>query len=158
MKKRIIVNLVLATLLIISVILTGCNKTTGGGAFYDETTGNFVTFGFNAQPVGEPYLDDSGEYVQDAKGHFTLIDHTIKTKIKGAFNITGAVQSGFETESAFSGTCMVNREGPYDLYGHFLDAGEGNPGDYLAILWDSGYYSGYLEDGSDIVVHVPQAD
>jgi len=46
----------LLLILALVIVTFGCielypsEKTTGGGLFYDSTTGNIITFGFNAQP------------------------------------------------------------------------------------------------------------
>jgi len=88
-KIRVALALLLVALLAITAIgsndvlakapLEG-DKTTGGGWFYDDTTGDKITFSFTAQP-GEQV----NQYWLEAKGTFTLIDHASKNKIKGTF-------------------------------------------------------------------------
>lgn len=109
----------LVLLIIIGLIgMTGCieypsQKTTGGGWFFDSTTGNKITFGFNAQPIEDG----------DAQGKFQLIDHVDKTRVHGTFFITHDVTAP-DSSALFEGTCSINGSGDYDLYVIFLDLGE----------------------------------
>ena len=110
---------ILLSIAILTLLVAGCfggNKTTGGGWFEDFETGNYVTFGFNVQPVGEPYfiedLGPEGAWVRDAKGQFQLIDQTLGIKIQGAFS-TASVDLTITDSSAFMGTCSVNGVGSH---------------------------------------------
>jgi hypothetical protein len=171
MKRGIILSILLVAVLLMSTAFIGCDKATGGGSFYDEATGDLITFGFNAQPVGDPYLAEVGSpyyipgeetWIQDAKGNLSLVDHnkTAKVKIKVNFSVTIPEPSEYGL-SAFGGNCTINGDGPYYFGAVFTDVGEGYSGDYIQIGWNDfatlddllGSYSGYLNEGSDIVVH-----
>lgn len=105
--KRLLVLLFLATALVSG--LTGCEKVTGGGWFYNEgDPTQKVTFGFNAHP-GDPIADDPGW--SRAKGQFQLNDHANKRKIHGEFSQTWGEMfddAGYSGASMFFGTCSVN--------------------------------------------------
>jgi hypothetical protein len=147
------VKLVLICILVVAltVFLLGCPKTTGGGGFIDENTGDKITFGFNAQPVGAPLPDGS----QNAKGQFELIDHTTKINIHGDFTITDATTN--DGASIFAGNCSVNGVEGYTIGIAVTDNGKPgvDPGDYISVevSGPSDYsYSGYLQQGN-IKVH-----
>jgi hypothetical protein len=167
MKKRIVAGLFLIAILTMTISLTGCDKTTGGGQFTADSLsvgptgslqGNFCTFGFNAQPVNQPYPGGEGAIL--AKGNFQFVDHKSKTNVHGDFQVTleGSNNNG---STDFAGLCTVNKEGPF-VFGavftpgqqdkvlievfkvsSFADVDLGNP-------WYT--YSGTLNHGS-IVVH-----
>ena len=109
--KSVLVAFLVAALALIG---TGCSKTTGGGWFIDEgmSSGNKITFGFNAQPTG-------GEL---AKGQFQLIDHGSKVRIHGSFE--GTYEETDPIESFFWGTCTIDGEGPYSLQLRVEDLGK----------------------------------
>ncbi len=153
-----VIKITLALLVVIGLIVAavGCEKTTGGGWFYNN--GNIdqkVTFGFNAQPVGD----------MDAKGQFELQDHSTKTNIHGTFNATlgGSNANGL---TQFTGTCKIDGQGGHTFAVWFYDAGEPGPnnGDGLAVWIDPSStdpvtlalttptYTGTL-DGGNIQVH-----
>ncbi len=115
---------ILFSILILTLLVAGCfggNKATGGGWFYDDTTGNYVTIGFNGQYVGEPYLVEDllpgsegpeDALVRDAKGQFQLTDHTLGVYIHGTFT-TASSDLSVTDNSVFMGTCSVNEVGSY---------------------------------------------
>jgi hypothetical protein len=99
-------------------VLAGCidypsQKTTGGGWFTDNITGNKVNFGFNAQPIDET----------EAKGKFQLVDSANKVRIHGTLDTTLEVTSP-DVSAHFQGTCSINGEGSYNLTAYFIDIGE----------------------------------
>lgn len=65
-KKRVILSLLLVSILLITLGLTACGNTFGGGVveFYDEDWGNndsyTGTFQVNARTTGEPFIDPIG--------------------------------------------------------------------------------------------------
>jgi hypothetical protein len=102
MKKLLKYVVCLAILVMVVVLLTGCEgKVTGGGWFINECgEGTKCTFGFNAQ----------GEYDEDErcgvyKGQFQFNDHngtkihiremTYLMEIFGAYNFTGYDKEGY---------------------------------------------------------------
>ena len=108
-----------------AVVFTGCDKTTGDGWFYNYgNEDQKVTFGFNAQPVGEPYLvPGTAIYGQNAKGEFQLVDHANKIKIHGTFTITLAYDPTlYEGYQVFGGAASVNGEEGFGVTGYFYDA------------------------------------
>lgn len=170
MKKGIFFGLLLAAVLVVPLIFTGCDKTTGGGTFtvsifpediaqmftyYDiyhptDSLNHRCTFGFNAQPVGD--LEAGG-----AKGQFQFIDHTAKLNIHGTFNET---ISGSNPLTIFGGNCTIGKE-VYRFGAEFLDGKWiGYPVDavYIVVVNSDDSikysYSGFL-DGGNIVVHIP---
>jgi hypothetical protein len=169
MKKRTIAILLLVVVLGVTGMLTGCYKTTGGGSFTaDETSsaglpGHFCTFGFNAQPVNQPYPGYEATFIY-AKGNFEFHDHTAKTSIKGDFSATWAITNA--TSSQFAGLCTINKQGPYAFAATFTDNGPGQQ-DYVSLMVVNSssladlilpplyQYDGTLDPGSDIVVHAP---
>jgi hypothetical protein len=167
MKVRL--GLVILLVVSLAVFTLGCPKTTGGGWFYDEDTGDKITFGFNAKPVGAPY--NCGRYgdemnCQDAKGKFQLVDHNDPlvedddTVVHGSFFVTVEGESvwGYVT---FGGTCRVNGTGEYDfdvvLYDE--DLGGLGQGDWVELtIYNVGgenlYYSGNVAaGGGNIKIH-----
>ena len=109
----ILFSIAILTLLTAGCIGFGGYKTTGGGWFEAFETGNYVTFGFNVQPVGEPYWDkDLQADVWDAKGQFQLIDHTLRIRIHGTFSAASADLT-ITDNSVFMGTCSVNGVGSH---------------------------------------------
>jgi hypothetical protein len=158
--------MVLVFIILLVSVTAGCveiggNKATGGGWFIDEETESFITFGFNAMPIGDPYInEDLQEEVRDVKGQFQLIDHTDKIKIHGTFNY-GSPDLDITDTSAFIGECFVDKDGPH-LFGVLLTVEAEGSSVYLWIdmndnLIDDGeptdkYYSGDLEGGS-IKIH-----
>ena len=100
--------------------LSGCLKMTGGGWFIDGE-GDFVNFGFTAQPDGEPTGNCDGypfpfpqvPTCQPAKGRLTLIDHggmsgeprMIRGEFTGTYNPIGGNP---EDGSQFTGTVLVD--------------------------------------------------
>ena len=131
--KYLLVGLLIAVLAFAGV---GCSKVTGGGQFIDEQTGNKVTFGFNAQP-----LEGGESPFTNAKGHFHLVDHGSKMKIKGTFD-TGHISPSIDPDdptlpptSWFSGTCSIDGEGEYPFEVTAIDNGKPglDEGDYVLI-------------------------
>ena len=127
--------------------LSGCFKTTGGGWFIDGSDGDLVTFGFTAQPDGEPtgfcdgYLFPFPQVptCQPAKGRLTLIDHGGESGephiIRGTFTGTYAPESGNPVDgSQFAGTALVDGE-EWLLGMRVTDNGEpGLDGDFIFIM------------------------
>jgi hypothetical protein len=199
MHRKLFIGLLLSLVVIFPLMFTGC-KTTGGGSFYDYYgySGDYYTFGLQAQPVGEPYSgpwpqnsdNNSGVFnyvkLQDAKGQITLQNHTQKFKIKGSFK--GAMVLDPEIEippeaempsgaSIFTGTYTgsipgVEGTGPFTMLAMFTDSSSGYFSDDMiqVAFYNGPWYNqdendnftmaepifgcgGYLEPGSDIVVH-----
>jgi len=121
---KIKLPIILVSVFLLASVTSGCieiggNKATGGGWFIDEVTENFVTFGFNAKPIGDPYYNEDLETeVRDVKGQFQLVDHTDKIKIHGTFNC-GSPDLDVTDNSALIGECFVDNNGPH-LFGSFL--------------------------------------
>ena len=166
MKVKLLFFLIIVAALTMSSFACLFAKTTGGGAFYDED-GNYVTFGFNAQPVGEPYTVDEVTF-QDAKGQFQLVNHTTKTKINGSFTDALVDVESEDLATLFWGTCTVNKQGPFTFQAAFYDSNM-DPESYDTIgIWVdiNGNYDfgdegdlgmgGELLEGSDIVIHTPK--
>jgi hypothetical protein len=120
----------------------GFNKTTGGGWFIDDTTGNKITLGFTAQPTG----------VGTAKGGFQIVDHGTKTDLHGTFTATstGAGDAGYTT---FAGTCTMDGVDS-DFMVWFFDGGQGKAGTGDKIGIQVGSFIGYgVLQGGNIQVH-----
>jgi hypothetical protein len=131
-------SLLLATILF-ATGLAGCNKMTGGGWIIDDLSGNFINFGFNAQPVGEP--DGScelpaAEPCWAAKGKLTIVDHGNvdgqPKRLKGDFTATYTGQGPFACEETANTPCTSEFVGNAILSGQSLvfrmritDNGEG---------------------------------
>ena len=157
-----IFKIALAIILMVGLLAgtMGCKKTTGGGWFIDEFTGNKVTFGFNAQPVGEPWIDPYGNWYRDAKGQFQLIDHGAKIRIHGTFTTTWAEDGTNETDFV-SYDASVNGVGGYGVCVLLRDYGEPGPsaGDAIAIPWVRDSFGNVVYDaqgylgGGNIQVH-----
>ncbi|WP_405232039.1 hypothetical protein [Lentisalinibacter salinarum] len=149
-KKRIITNFALAT--ITALALSGCNKITGGG-WLEGIDGGLVSFGFNAQPVGEApgecEFSPFGPSVAcwPAKGHFNLIDHgSVSGKpmqIRGSFTGTYTGQSPLACEeqapevcgSIFTGEAVVDGYS-YAMRLRITDNGQGSGtiGDFFELF------------------------
>jgi len=147
-KVRYALVLLLAFALMVGV---ACFKTTGGGWFIDQE-GNKITFGFTAQPVGEP-----GDITQEAKGKFQLVDHGTKTRIHGTFTTTFTVSDTPSTESFFWGPCTVNGVDGYSFYVMVSDYGEPalSAGDEIEIKVmgeEEHFHYGFLR-GGNIQIH-----
>ena len=132
-------------------------KSTGGGevnlpvSWLDDEDNwqegeNRVSFGFNAIPFGdktEILNNPLGNYSQEVKGQFHLVDHDLKWNIKGEFaSMLGwypPVQE-WNTGPIF-GTCTINGEGPYEFTLNLNDWGEAGPiaQDWIS-LWINGKY------------------
>jgi hypothetical protein len=175
MKKKLILGVLLAATLIVSLGFTGCSKTTGGGSFYDlmSETDDFWTFGFNAQPVGEPSeepiatieLEGDEEpllvtvYQQGAKGQMSLVNHTEGYKVKVTFDktlnftLSSEVVSGDLPVSLFFGPAMIKTQGmendldgSYSVIALFEDYSDGssNPG-FLELIIGEGDALEFIE-------------
>ncbi len=128
----ILFSIAILTLLTAGCIEGGGNKTTGGGWFVGmdteqnlPTEGNYVTFGFNVKPVGEPYWDEVLEgWLSDAKGQFQMIDHTLRIRIHGTFSAASADLT-ITDNSVFMGTCSVNGVGSHMFVVMFDDEESG---------------------------------
>ena len=146
--------------------LSGCFKTTGGGWFIDGE-GDMVTFGFNAQPDGEPtgFCDGSPlpfpqvPTCQPAKGRLTLIDHgsasgephMIRGNFTGTYNpIGGNPGDG----SQFTGTVLV--DGVEWILGmRVTDNGEpGAQGDFIFLMLEPAATA----DGAPDLVYIGQIE
>lgn len=141
--KRKFAVLTIATAML---ALSGCFKMTGGGWFLDGE-GDMVTFGFTAQPDGEPTGFCDGfpfpfpqvPTCQPAKGRLTLIDHGNASgeprMIRGEFTGTYNPASGNPGDgSQFAGTVTVDGE-DWILGMRVTDAGEpGVPGDFVFLM------------------------
>ena len=142
--------------------LSGCFKTTGGGWFVDDE-GDFVNFGFTAQPDGEPTGQCDGSpfpfpqvpTCQPAKGRLTLIDHggasgephMIRGDFTGTYNPFGGNP---EDGSQFTGTVMVDGE-PWLLGMRVTDNGEpGIQEDFVFIMLEEAATA----DGTPDLVYV----
>jgi hypothetical protein len=174
MKKRLVLSLFLLGAMAGAAILTGCNKTTGGGSFIADSTsfttisnsivylqGDRCTFGFNAQPTSQPF-DDGG---LQAKGNFQFVDHTIGTNVHGDFSVTWA-QPGTDS-TQFGGVCVVSNGGTHVFEATFTSGGPHQPDLVEFEIFDASsiaevvqnglgnpwcLYSGVLV-GGNIVVH-----
>lgn len=142
MKKMKKVLLILFVCLL-SVTLLGCYPTSGGGHFIDQETGNKITFGFFAIPLG-------GE---EAMGEMQIVDHGTKYKLHGTF--TGTFEDVDENESVFEGICDPDGilgsgdEVVFNLY--VIDGGIGgkDKGDYIEFADSLEHnYSGELKGGN----------
>ena len=128
--------------------LSACFKATGGGWFIDAD-GDLVTFGFTAQPDGEPTANCDGSpfpfpevpTCQPAKGRFTLIDHgtesgesrIIRGKITGTYN---PADGNPDDGSQFAGTAIIDGE-EWIMGFRVTDAGEpGLPDDFVFLMLD----------------------
>ncbi len=143
--KSVMVAFLIAVLALVLVAGPALGKTgsiTGGGWFNDLTTGNKITFGFNALPTSD-----------GAKGQFLLIDHGSKTRMRGTINkidLAGPILSRFKGEGSIDGN-----EVPYTVL--ITDRGEPGfgPGDIITILIDGSFppaYSGEL-GGGNLKIH-----
>ena len=142
--------------------LSGCFKATGGGWFVDEE-GDIVTFGFTAQPDGEPTGFCDGwpfpfpqvPTCQPAKGRLTLIDHGstsgVARMIRGEFTGTYNPLSGSPVDgSQFAGTVLVDGE-EWLMGMRVTDAGEpGIPDDFVFIMLEEAATA----DGTPDLVYV----
>ena len=155
-------KLALFTIATATLTLTGCYKMTGGGWFMDDD-GDLVTFGFNAQPDGEPTGVCNGfpfpfpqvPTCQPAKGRLTLIDHGTASgephMIRGTF--TGTYNPGTgnpDTGSQFAGRVLVDGE-EWLMGMRVTDAGEpGVDGDFVFIMLEHAATA----DGSPDLVYI----
>ena len=150
-------------LLIVGLVMSavGCiefyesPKATGGGWFYEDGTGDKVTFGFTAIPTG---VIENGDTTYVAKGKFQLVDHNDGTVVHGTFLIQ-SIDELFEGESEFCGECSLDGIDGYFFGCWFLDNGEpgASEGDEIYVLISDGdlfslEYSGQLQ-GGNIKVH-----
>jgi hypothetical protein len=124
-------------------------RVTGGGSCVDDCTGNVITFGFNAQPVGSEGA---------AKGQFQLVDHTTKTRIHADIDRAAGCVVGSEIYS-FTGKARVNNMNGYYFVADFYDGGEPSSinGDLLSISVskNSGVLSYYcIIGGGNIQTHI----
>ena len=157
---------ILFSITILALLVTGCSgdKATGGGWFIGtetnatiDTEGNYVTFGFNIQPIGEPVYDDDlipgpeGAWVIDAKGQFQLIDHTLGTRIHGTISTIVIPEDLIITnQSVCMGTCSINGSGSYDgSYTFLLLLTDGAGYDEVSLIVDLDN-SGLSEKGEDL--------
>lgn len=164
MKVKYILVAILVAVLALGGM--GCNKVTGGGSFNDSQAGK-ITFGFNAQPLGDqsdwyitPFPPEPPEEFVDAKGQFQMVIHGSKTKIHGTFEGTYAYMQP-DSDAQFYGTCLIDGV-PTDFTVRVVDddkAGLGT-GDLISIfigtkdpsIFDTPTYSGILQ-GGNIKVH-----
>jgi|WetSurMetagenome_2_1015567.scaffolds.fasta_scaffold568668_1 hypothetical protein len=130
MKSKYFLVFILTTLLtLIALAGTSCfdagyNKTTGGGWFYNTGLPGYpgynpdstqkITFGFNAQPVGDPTLGNT-------KGDFQLVDHDNKINIHGTFTSTNRNTATTNGLTQFLGTAQINGQ-KFNLNCVFYDA------------------------------------
>ena len=148
--KKLILGLIIIS--IVALLAVGCvptelggSKTTGGGWFigYDTeenlpTEGNYVTFGFNVRPVGEPYPAE-GVMLVDVKGQFQMIDHTLGMRLHGVF-LTGGGTTTITDSSIFIGDCFVDGDGPHTFFAYFDNS---NGASFVSIAVD-------MDDNGDI--------
>lgn len=137
----------------------GGSKTTGGGWFVGldrgegtTTIGNYVTFGFNAKPVGVKYYDDVWEAdLINVKGKFQMVDHTSGDIVHGTFS---TAKADFENtdNTLFGGTCTVNGIGPYlfviAVQANDISIGIDMSGDGVIEGAEDLFYGGTLGGGS----------
>ena len=149
--KRIVSTLALTA--IATFTLSGCNKITGGG-WLEGGDGGLVSFGFNAQPVGEAPGDCefnpfgfSGPGCWASKGRFNLIDHgTVSgqpTHVRGDFTGTYTGQSPLACSagapevcaSVFTGIAVVDGF-DYAMRLRITDNGQGGnvTGDFFELF------------------------
>jgi len=141
------------------------DKATGGGILYmdghcDETK---VTFGFNAQAVGDPECSWFS-WTQEGKGQLQVVDHTNGYIIHGVIEyFKGSMFK--EVVSACGEATIQGMEGSYPFELCVEDAGEPGVDDYFKVTVvipgkgsqnDLKYY-GELE-GGNIQLHFPKPD
>jgi hypothetical protein len=157
MKSKLRVPFFVTCIVLLVLTCTSCfpigdNKSTGGGWFIDQASGDMITFGCTAQPTGDG----------SAKGQFQLVDHDSNTEIHGIFLLTDTNTSGFTGLTEYEGTCSVNGEGKYPLYVGFIDGYtddqgiqyKNSIGIQIGLSGDDVYviYGGTL-GGGNIVIH-----
>jgi hypothetical protein len=111
MRTRINQIGIVALLVALIAVLSGCNKVAGGGKFVADnsfgapTAGDTCTFGFNAQPVG-----NDGR----AKGQIEFVDHTFQgvgLRIHATLNVTESSPDRGSAAYQGEGTATVTFRG-----------------------------------------------